>query len=192
MAKSLIESKKSTAVVLMAGGRARRFPGKLEHPIDGRPMLARCYDGARAAGWPVYVAAASSFSSDLDAYLDAPLLIDRRPGSGPLSAFLCACAVIRAQRIFAVAADQPRLDARVLLWLEAAWRRSDEAVVPQHEGTIEPLAALYSRQAVLREGFELRRTGRSAMRDVVERIEARFIELDAHYFHNVNRIEDVP
>ena len=43
----------------MAGGRARRFPGKLEYAIDGRPILARCYDAVRAAGWPVYVAGAS-------------------------------------------------------------------------------------------------------------------------------------
>jgi molybdopterin-guanine dinucleotide biosynthesis protein A len=192
MAKGLSQGNENTAVVLMAGGRARRFPGKLEHPIDGRAMLARCYDSLRAAGWPMYVAAASSFSRDLDAYLDAPLLIDRRPGRGPLSAFLCACAAIRAQRIFAVAADQPQLDAAVLQWIEAEWRLGDEAVVPAHDGKIEPLAALYSRRATLREGFELRRTGKGAMRDLIERIAARFVNLDSRYFHNVNRIEDVP
>ncbi len=192
MLKGLIGSNQSTAVVLMAGGRARRFPGKLEYVIGGRPILARCYDAVSAAGWPVYVAAASSFSRDLDAHLDAPLLIDRRPARGPLNAFLWANAAIRAQRVFAVAGDQPLLDVRVLQWLQDAWLPGDEAVVPQHDGKVEPLAALYSRRAVLREGFELRRTGKGAMRDLIERIGARFLELDARYFHNVNRIEDVP
>ncbi len=192
MAECLTGSGQSTAVVLMAGGRARRFPGKLEYAIGGRSILARCYDAVRAAGWPVYVAGASSFSCDLDAHLDAPLLIDRRPGSGPLNAFLWANAAIRALRIFAIAGDQPHLDVRVLQWLEDAWLPGDEAVVPQHDGKMEPLAALYSRRAVLREGFELRRAGKGAMRDLIERIGARFVEIDARYFHNVNRIEDVP
>ncbi len=191
MAKGLIEGNESTAVVLMAGGRARRFPGKLEFAIDGRPILARCYDAVRAGGWPVYIAGARSFSHDLDAYLDAPLFIDREPGSGPLRAFLCVCAAIRASRVFAVAGDQPRLDARVLQWLQDAWRPGDEAVVPQHGGTMEPLVALYSRRASLREGYELRRAGKGAMRDLIERVAARFVNLDAQYFHNVNRLEDV-
>ncbi len=191
MAEGSTHSTESTAVILMAGGRARRFPGKLEHVIDGRSMLARCFDGVRAAGWPVYVAAASSFSRGLDAHLDATFLIDRRPGGGPLRAFLSACAAIHAQRIFAVAGDQPRLDARLLLALAAAWRAGDEAVVPQHDGRIEPLVALYSRRAILREGFELRRTADGAMRDLIARIAARFVDFDAHYFHNVNRVEDL-
>ena len=96
----------NTAIVLLAGGEARRFPGKLEFGVAGRPMLAHCYDRMRAAGWPVYIAAKGSFSRALDELLLAPALIDRRPGEGPLSALLSACALIRAERIFAVAADQ--------------------------------------------------------------------------------------
>ena len=181
-----------TAVVVMAGGQAQRFPGKLEHPIGGRAMVARCYDRVCAAGWPVYIAAKGSFRRDVDAELDAPLLIDRRPRGGPMNAFLSACATIRAERIFAVAADQPQLDAHALRRLAASWRSGDEAAVPEHDDTIEPLAALYLRRAVLREGFALRRTGRCAMRDLIERLVTRRVPLDAHYFHNVNRIEDLP
>jgi molybdopterin-guanine dinucleotide biosynthesis protein A len=180
-----------TAIVLLAGGQARRFPGKLEHPIDGRAMLVRVYERVHAAGWPVYIAGQSSFSREVDAQLDAPLVIDRRPGGGPLRALLSACAAIRAERIFAVAADQPRFDAVVLRCLATAWQPGDEAVVPEHDGELEPLAALYARPALLAEGFELRRSGRSAMRDVIARLAARFVPLDAGYFYNVNRMADV-
>ena len=192
MHDALIAPGVRTAVVVMAGGQARRFPGKLEHPISGRAMVAGCYDRVRAAGWPVYIAAKGSFRRDVDAELDAPILIDRRPRGGPLNAFLSACATIRAERIFAVAADQPQLDADALLRLAASWRSGDEAVVPEHDGTIEPLAALYMRHAVLREGFALCRTGRRAMRDLIERLVTRRVRLDARYFHNVNRFEDLP
>lgn len=178
------------AIVLLAGGQARRFPGKLEYAIGGLPMVVRLYRGLRATGWPVYIAGKGSFAPEVDAQLQAPLLIDRWPGSGPLSAMLSACAAIRAERIFAVAADQPRLNARVLRLLAASWQPGDEVVVPEHDGRIEPLAALYARSAILREGFALRRSGRAAMHDLVERLAARFVRLDGASFHNVNNIAD--
>jgi molybdopterin-guanine dinucleotide biosynthesis protein A len=177
------------AVLLLAGGQASRFPGKLERKIDGEPMLTRCYRHVRATGWPVYVAAKGAFPPALDAQIDAPMILDRRPHGGPLRAFLDACAAIFARRVFAIAADQPELDARVLQHLCAAWQAGDEAVVPQHGGSIEPLAALYDRRAALREALDLRTGG--AMRDLVARLAARFVACDAKYFHNVNRPEDL-
>lgn len=182
----------SVAIVLLAGGAASRFPRKLEHRIDGRPMLARSFDRLRAYGRPVYVAARGSFSPELDAQIDAPLLVDRHPGGGPLRAFLDACAVIRAPRLFAVAADQPNVDASLLARLSAAWRDGDEAVVPQHDGKIEPLAAIYDRRAALREGFELRASRKNGVRDLIARLRARFVTCESDYFHNVNRPEDLP
>jgi molybdenum cofactor guanylyltransferase len=182
----------SVAILLLAGGDASRFPGKLEHQIEGRPMLARCFDRLRASGHPVYVAARGSFSPPLDAQIDAPLLVDRHPGAGPLYALLDACGTVRADRVFAVAADQPNIDAALVARLTAAWQEGDEAVVPEHDGKIEPLAAVYDRRAALREGFELRTSRNHAVRDLVGRLHARFLPCARDYFHNVNRPEDLP
>jgi molybdopterin-guanine dinucleotide biosynthesis protein A len=181
-----------TAIVMLAGGNARRFPGKLEQPIDGEAMVVRCYRNLRGAGFPIYIAAKKEFSGDVGAQLDAPLLVDRDLDGGPLRAFACACNAIEADRCFAVAADQPRLDASVLKRLLAAWQKGDEAAVPIHAGHIEPLAALYDRAAVVREDSGLRRDGKAAMHDLIERIAARFVPFDAEYFYNVNRPADVP
>jgi molybdopterin-guanine dinucleotide biosynthesis protein A len=181
----------STAIALLAGGRARRFPGKLEYRIDGQPMLARCYASARETGWPVYVCVQGSFARELDREIDAPLLVDRRPGAGPLAAFLDACALVAERRVFAVAADQPQLDAAVLLGLAASRHDGDEAVVPQHDGAVEPLAALYDRIAVLCASFELRAGGKRAMHDLIALLRTRFVSYDARYFRNVNRLQDV-
>jgi molybdopterin-guanine dinucleotide biosynthesis protein A len=180
----------NTAIVLLAGGQARRFPGKLEHRVDGAAMIARVFGSLRETGWPIWIAGKGTFPPQLDASLDAPLIIDRWNG-GPLRAFVWACAALGAQRIFAIAADQPALEARVLQKIAASWEPGDEAVVPEHGGEIEPLAALYARRAVLRAAFRLR-AGRAAMRDLIASIAARFITLDSRYFLNVNRIEDVP
>jgi molybdopterin-guanine dinucleotide biosynthesis protein A len=180
-----------TAVILLAGGEATRFPGKLEQRIDGKPMLERCYDAVRIAGWPVYVAGKGSFSRRLDARLETPLLIDRKPGRGPLHAFLAACARVRARRLFAIGGDQSRIDAAVMLRLAAAWQSGDEAAVPAHDARIEPLGALYDRSAALGAGFELRNAGAAGMHDLIARLDARLVPCDARYFHNVNRPEDL-
>jgi len=177
------------AVALLAGGRARRFPGKLEHPIGDRPMLVHVYERVRECGWPIYLLAPESFERELAARLDAPLILDRNPGEGPLHAFVDACAAIGAEAIFAIAADQPRLEAEVLRTIARQWRPGDEAIVPEHDGAIEPLAALYSRRATLREAAAL--SGKGAMRELVGRLATRFVQCDGAYFHNINRAEDL-
>lgn len=180
-----------TAIVLLAGGAARRFPGKLEREIDGEPMILRCYRNLRATALPIYIAANRPFGPQIDAELDAPRLVDREPGGGPLRAFASACGKVDAARCFAVAADQPNLEAPVLRRLLAAWRPGDEAVVPIHEGRIEPLAALYDRAAVVREDAVLRKADRAAMRDLVASIAARLVPIEPEYFYNVNRPSDL-
>ena len=104
----------------MAGGEARRFPGKLEHRIGGRPCSHASTIALRARDGRSISPPKDRFRATSTQQLDAPLLIDRRPARGPLSALLSACALVRAERIFAVAADQPHLDAHVA----AAARRS--------------------------------------------------------------------
>jgi molybdenum cofactor guanylyltransferase len=186
-----LTTQSDVAIALLAGGEARRFPHKLEQSIEGEPLLVRTFRAMRATHWPVYVCAKGAFPREIDLRLNAPRLIDPEPCGGPLPAFLAACAVIPAEYVFAVAADQPHLGARVLTELLAASRAGDEAVVPRHAGGIEPLAAIYLRRAVLRESGELRDKRDAAMRDLIERLNARFLPMDAKHFHNVNRPSDL-
>ncbi len=89
-------------------------------------MIVRSYRRLRASPWPVYVAAKGTFPAPIDAALDAPLLIDRRPGGGPLAALHSACSLIASPMIFAVAADMPHFDAHILNALAFAHREGDE------------------------------------------------------------------
>ncbi|HEV3092573.1 MAG TPA: molybdenum cofactor guanylyltransferase [Candidatus Cybelea sp.] len=179
------------AVALLAGGAQRRFPGKLERELRGKPLMLHAFETVRASGYPVYVCGKATFAPELDAALDAPLIVDRFPGEGPLSALLGACELIPAERIFAIAADMPRLPADHLERLAAEMQPGDEAVVPQHEGGIEPLAALYDRAALLRVGQELHRSGRSSMRDAIARLATRFVREERRHFLNVNHPADL-
>jgi molybdenum cofactor guanylyltransferase len=181
-----------TVILLLAGGRAERFPGKLEHAIDGEPMIVRVYRSLRAASWPIYIARRGSFALPLAAQLDAPLVIDRRPECGPLGALYSACELLRSQRIFAVAADQPHMRPAALESLAQAWEPGDEAVVPEHDGRVEPLAALYARSAVLRAASCAPEERGAAMHDLIDRIATRFLPMRAEYFVNVNTPADLP
>jgi molybdopterin-guanine dinucleotide biosynthesis protein A len=178
------------AIVILAGGRATRFPGKLEAQIEGMPLLARVYANLRDSG-PVVIAAAATFSPELDAKLDCPIVVDRWPQRGPLGGLLSACGEIGARRMFVVAGDAPRVNRNVLESLIERYADGDEAVIPIHDGRREPLAALYDRTAVLREGFDVLHEGNASMHALLDRLRVREVPLSADYFSNINTAADL-
>jgi molybdopterin-guanine dinucleotide biosynthesis protein A len=178
------------AIVILAGGRARRFPDKLEALIDGEPLLARVYRNLRGVA-PIVIAARATFSPSLDAVLDCPIIVDRWPERGPLGGLLSACASLPARRIFAVAGDAPHVTPDVLHALVRAWEDRDEAAVPECDGRLQPLVSLYDREALLREARQVLDWGNSSMHALVDRLRVRRIPLAAHYFHNINTPADL-
>jgi molybdopterin-guanine dinucleotide biosynthesis protein A len=178
------------AVLLLAGGAAMRFPGKLECMVNGKPLMLHVSDNLRGGGWPVYVATAKPLPATIEPALGAIPIYDVESLRGPLWALLDASARIDAERIFAVAADQPHLDATALHRLAAAWQPDDEAVVPQHAWGIEPLAALYARDA-LRRAANVLSSERRAMRDLLALLRVRYETMDPRYFTNVNTPDDL-
>jgi molybdopterin-guanine dinucleotide biosynthesis protein A len=172
-------------VAILAGGEATRFPGKLSLPAGDAPLLLRVARNV-ALGREAVVAAKGSFEPELDARLELPLVIDRRPGRGPLAGFLSALAVLRAPRVFAIAGDAPLIERDFLEQLEAAWRDGDEALVPVHRvdgrDQVEPLCALYARSAVLREGPRVLRDEGGSLRALLRRIRTRLFRVDEAFF----------
>ncbi len=179
-----------SAVVVLAGGRATRLTGKLERRIAGEAMLERACRNARSLGLPVYLAGSRQFSPALASRLDLPMLHDRWPGAGPLRALLSAACTLDCERIFALAGDEVAAGAELFRTLEAAWFEGDEAVVPRHGAHIEPLAAIYSRPALVREAGELLARRDEAMHALIARMRARFVDVPAERFANVNTLED--
>ena len=73
--------------------------------------------------------------------------------------------------------------------------KGDEALVPYRmiEGKrqIEPLAAIYAREPFVREGLPVLLAGNGALRDVIDRLSARYVEIDdERVFANVNTPDD--
>ncbi len=131
---------------LIAGGRATRMGGVAKGllRLDGRPLLARSLDlFGRLFGASLLVA-----SDPLPyAAFDVPRVGDRLPGRGAPGGLHAALSVAPTPWVFAAGCDMPFLSAQGIALL-AARRAGAMAVVPRWSGRLEPLHALWSRQAL--------------------------------------------
>jgi molybdopterin-guanine dinucleotide biosynthesis protein A len=97
---------------------------------------------------------------------------------------------MRTTWVFAVAGDAPFVDAAFAARLAEHIGPGVEAIVPMHADEprrIEPLTALYRREAFLREGMPVLLSGEGALRLVIDQLETRFMPVrDERAFTNVN------
>jgi molybdenum cofactor guanylyltransferase len=157
--------------VVLAGGQATRFPGKLQARFGDVPLLEHVLRNVSPAANQVVVAA--------------------QPADGPLGGLLAALEEVRERFVFVVAGDAPFVDAAIVRELASLWRAGDEAVVVAGTtgGThrVEPLVALYDSDALRREGPAALAAGGS-MLAAIAKLHARFVVLDVapHTLSNVN------
>jgi molybdopterin-guanine dinucleotide biosynthesis protein A len=182
------------SVIVLAGGEATRLPGKLALDAGDLPMLARVYRNV-SAGRPTTLSCKATLPYELDRFIDAPAVVDRWPMRGPLSGLISTMSELRTPWVFAVAGDAPFVDAAFIDRLEAQLEPGDEALVPYRmvdgKRQIEPLAAIYAREAFVREGLPVLLSGNGALRTVIDRLVTRFVEIDdALIFSNVNTPAD--
>jgi molybdopterin-guanine dinucleotide biosynthesis protein A len=180
-------------VCILAGGEATRLPGKLALDVGELPMLVRVYRNV-SPGRTTWLSTKGPLPPELAAHIDAPQVVDRWPLRGPLSGLLSTLSEMRTEWVFAVAGDAPFVDAAFIDGLEASIAPQFEAIVPMHDDEkqrIEPLAALYRREAFLREGMPVLLGGDGALRLVIDRLKTRFVPVrERRVFENVNTPAD--
>ncbi|HEY4440225.1 MAG TPA: molybdenum cofactor guanylyltransferase [Candidatus Elarobacter sp.] len=177
-------------VVILAGGEATRLPGKLSLAVGDVPMVVRVYRNVSPAG-ETWLSTKGRLTHEIARELgDVPQVVDRWPLRGPLSGLLSTMSEMRSEWVFAVAGDAPFVDAAFVASLAAHAAPDVEAIVPTHDAAnrrIEPLAALYRREAYLREGTPVLLGGNGALRMVVDRLKTRYVPVaDERIFANVN------
>jgi molybdopterin-guanine dinucleotide biosynthesis protein A len=175
----------------VAGGESTRLPGKLARRFGGIPLLARVAQ-ATAPGREAVIAAREPLDEALLSQVALPLVFDRPGGRGPLAGLLAACSHLSTPLVFAVGGDMPGVTADLIDRLAQAWQSGDEALVPVGpDGRLEPLAALYDRAAVLREGPRLFAEGGASMMALLDRLHARpYPMANTHAFVNINTPQD--
>jgi len=179
----------SLGVCILAGGEATRLPGKLSLRVGDVPMLVRVYRNVCAAG-ETWLSTKGPLAPEIATQFEARQVVDRWPLRGPLSGLLSTMSEMRTTWVFAVAGDAPFVDAAFIASLATYIAPDLEAIIPAYDTQarrIEPLAALYRREAYLREGMPVLLSGDGALRLVIERLKSRFVPVaDEHVFANVN------
>ncbi|HEV7734324.1 MAG TPA: molybdenum cofactor guanylyltransferase [Candidatus Binatia bacterium] len=132
----------ATTGVILAGGLASRMGGrdKAFAAVDGQPIAVRTVRLFQSLFPQVLV---STNRPERFHALGVETVADAHPGCGPLAGIHAAMRVSANPRIFVAACDMPGLDADVIRFLLERPGDAD-AVVPQWEGDIEPLHAIYA------------------------------------------------
>jgi molybdopterin-guanine dinucleotide biosynthesis protein A len=180
-------------VCILAGGEATRLPGKLALAVGDVPMLVRVYRNV-SPGRQTWLSTKGRLPPEITTQIDAPQVVDRWRLRGPLSGLVSTMSEMTTPWVFAVAGDAPFVTSAFIDELAAHVRDDLDAIVPQNEGErkgIEPLAALYRREAFVREGLAVIERGEGALRLVIDRLRAAFVGVrDARIFTNVNTPQD--
>src|SRR5437879_5620761 len=114
-------------IVLLAGGRATRLPGKLGLPVGDEPMLARVFRRLTSDGRACVISARTALEPELAATVRAPLVLDEYEDVGPLGGLVSAAGNVKTPLLFAAAGDMPWIDAHFVDQLEREFGRLDAA-----------------------------------------------------------------
>lgn len=172
--------------LVLAGGRATRFPGKLAVTVNGEALLSGVIRRLQACSQVVLAGRPHGIEPDIQ------IIDDAQPGRGPLSALAHAFSRLEATLILVVAGDMPNAGEPLLRLLQDAYRAGDAAVVPEHDGMVEPLAALYERAAFVRAAQAALTQGARSMHGLLERLPARYVTAPPDWFVNINAAADIP
>ncbi|HEV2908131.1 MAG TPA: molybdenum cofactor guanylyltransferase [Candidatus Eremiobacteraceae bacterium] len=186
------------SVVLMAGGPATRLPGKLALDVRGEPMLVYAFRRLTALGWPCVVSVRAPLAPQTGSALaGATVALDEISDGGPLGGMLSAAKSVQTRLFFAAAGDLPNLSTAFALRLLKAYDaapRSPAAVMPTWpDGHVEPLAALYERDAFVRgaqAALAQRKRKVTAALDGLDVLAYRITSEDESALLNVNTPED--
>lgn len=132
------------SAVILAGGRSRRMGrDKAWLEVEGRPLLVRAVETVRALGVKkIFI----SGRADVDySTLKLPVLIDLEPGCGPLGGIERGLDAASSPLLLVLAVDLPQMTTAFLEKLLASCD-SQAGAVPELEGGLEPLAAIYPKR----------------------------------------------
>jgi molybdopterin-guanine dinucleotide biosynthesis protein A len=142
------------SIIILAGGRAKRLPGKLQADIGGTTLLARVIENLKPLGAEIVLSIDADFDPAVAEELGIRTVVDVTPERGPVAALASTIATVGTPYFFAAPGDAPFVDASFVTSLALARRDGDEAVVAFEGdaplGRMHPLPALYERAAFIR------------------------------------------
>lgn len=189
----MTETSPSTAVVLLAGGRSRRYPygDKALADVDGAPMCRRAVEGL--SGEELVVNCRADQRGALAAALedlDPRFAVDPVPDRGPLAGLVIALRVADADRAVVVGCDMPLFDGATATRLLEALDGAEAAVVDT-DGPPSPLGAAYRVRPARRACEATLASGSRRLDDALGRLECARVDADARAVSNCNTPEEL-
>lgn len=131
-----------TGVVLAGGKSTRMGQDKALLVVDGKPLLTQAIERLEPHVRELLVI------GDPRKYrkLHADVVPDDLEGLGPLGGIVTAMGHARRDRLIVLACDVPGVNDALIERLQRAWSDEQDALVPRHEGQLEPLVAAYHRR----------------------------------------------
>ena len=185
------------SVIILAGGRAKRLPGKLQAEIGGTTLLARVVDNLKPLGAEIVLSVDADFDESIARGLGVRSVVDVTPERGPVAALATAIATIGTAYFFAAPGDAPFVDASFVTSLALARREGDEAVVAFEGdaplGRLHPLPAMYERAAFMRAARKALATEKPSLHAVLGALAVRRVAFPEgeRRLLNVNTPEDL-
>ncbi len=132
-----------SAVVLAGGASTRMGRDKAWLEFEGQSLVVRATKALASIGVR-HVFVSGRAGCDYSA-LNVPVLLDRHPGIGPLGGIERVLHETTAPLVLVLAVDLPRMTSAFLKNLVATCTR-EVGAVPELDGRLEPLAAIYPKR----------------------------------------------
>ncbi len=183
------------SAIILAGGQSRRLgTDKAFVEVGGLPLLERVIARLRQLSDDLHIVTAQPGSC---AHLGVQVVRDTWPGMGSLGGIHTGLQVARYSRALVVGCDMPFLSLPLLRSM-ACLAGEYDVVMPQLDGLLEPLHAVYAK-ACLAPIEEMLRAGNLRIRCFLDCVRVRYLErpeveaLDPQHlsFFNVNTPQDL-
>jgi molybdopterin-guanine dinucleotide biosynthesis protein A len=181
--------------IVLAGGESRRMGGvnKALLKIGGRPVIERIVDVLTRVFREIILIANNP---EPFRYLGLPIYPDIMPGRGSLGGLLTGLRESPGGAGFLTACDMPFLNEALIRLLAGLLSRHD-VVIPNIDGMLEPLHAVYSKRCIpnieaLLQADDLKILNLFPNVDVLEVREKDLVRMDPHlaFAMNLNTPED--
>jgi molybdopterin-guanine dinucleotide biosynthesis protein A len=189
--------KKEYTAAILAGGKNTRFSGmtKAKMIIDGRPLIEKTIKTLQAVFNDIIII--TNTKDEFSKYKHIRMTGDIYQGIGPLGGLHSAILNTEGEAVFVVACDMPELSADIIRYIIREYEDTDcEVLIPEYNGHIEPLHALYKRNILNRlESFI--ETGRGyAIREFLKMVDDKYVIIGdngkvKNPFLNINKPEDL-
>ncbi len=181
------ESASHLSAVVLAGGKSSRFGrDKAEMEFSGQRVLDGLMEILREFPFQK-LAVVSAQGQERDWPEPILALQDDQEGLGPMGGIVTALRHLPGG-ILVTACDMPLVSGALIEWLLGHYDAHVEAVIPRHQGGIEPLLGIYEKSflPLLEEAIQ---AGRYALHFILEEANVRFVNVPEPFqaeFANVN------